>query len=334
MEHKTKKSKIDERKEGMTKLLDYLAEKFGDGAGQPMTHAKLVKLPRFSTGSIMLDEKLGGGMPKGRIAEIYGVESSGKTTLTLQIIAQAQKQGMTTAFIDMEHALDPEWATALGVDMDTMLFHQPEYGEQAMEMVRSMVDSGVIDLIVVDSVAALIPKAEVEGEIGEQHMGRHAKFMSQIMRMLNPLAAKKQCTILFINQTRSKIGIVFGNPETTPGGHALKFYSSIRISVSREGVKDSDERVGDKVKLHIVKNKTATPFQKVELKLLYGIGFDLVNEALDIFLEKGYITKSGAWYKMDGNNVAQGEANMVQWLRNNPDTHKTLLARLDKTEEK
>jgi recombination protein RecA len=276
----------------------------------------------ISTGSLSLDLALGiGGLPKGRIVEIYGPESSGKTTLALHVIAEAQKKNGTCAFIDAEHALDPVYAKKLGVNTDEMLISQPDNGEQALEIADTLVNSSAIDVLVIDSVAALVPRAEIEGDMGDSHMGLHARLMSQALRKLTGSIARSQSLVIFINQIRQKIGVMFGNPETTTGGNALKFYASVRMDIRRIGaIKDRDEVIGNQTRVKIVKNKLAPPFKTVEFDIMYGEGISKTGEILDLASKSGLVEKSGAWYSYKGDRIGQGRENAKAYLKENPDT--------------
>ena len=315
---------MSKKKQAESKLVDFedlfksLEREFGEGAARPITERKVQNVPRFSTGLLTLDEMLGGGMPFGRIVEIFGPESSGKTSLCLSMVAAAQAQGITTAFIDAEHALDTLWAAKLGVDVPSMLFDQPMSGEKALSMVQALVKSGKVGLIIVDSVAALTPLAEANGEIGEAHIGRLARLMSQAMRMLSPLAAQNNTTIIFTNQIRMNIGVMFGSPETTPGGNALKFFSSIRLDVRRTKVMDGDERTGDNIKLRLIKSKVSKPYQQAEIVLKYDEGFDLAQEILDLGVKYELVRKSGSWYYYGEIRMGQGEDQAKAWLLEHP----------------
>lgn len=279
-----------------------------------------VKVDVVPTGSLGLDIALGiGGLPKGRIVEIYGPESSGKTTLTLQAIAQCQKQGGTCAFIDAEHALDPVYAQKLGVDVDALLVTQPDNGEQALEIADMLVRSGAVDLIVVDSVAALTPKAEIEGEMGDSHMGLQARLMSQALRKITGNAKRSNCMVIFINQIRMKIGVMFGSPETTTGGNALKFYASVRLDIRRIGsVKDGDSIIGNETRVKVIKNKLAPPFKETKFDILYGVGANFLGELIDIGVEMDLVKKSGAWYSYQDSKIGQGRNNAIRFLEENP----------------
>ncbi|HVZ09888.1 recombinase RecA [Rhodopila sp.] len=272
------------------------------------------------SGSLGLDLALGiGGLPRGRIIEIYGPESSGKTTLALHAIAEAQKRGGTCAFVDAEHALDPVYARKLGVDVDNLLISQPDAGEQALEIADTLVRSGAIDVLVVDSVAALVPRAELEGEMGDSHMGLHARLMSQALRKITGSVSRSKCMLIFLNQIRMKIGVMFGNPETTTGGNALKFYASIRMEIRRIGqIKERDEVVGNQTRVKVVKNKLAPPFRQVEFDIMYGEGVSKVGELLDLGVKAGVVEKSGAWFSHDSQRIGQGRENAKQFLRDNP----------------
>ena len=286
--------------------------RMGDGTRQA--------IPAISTGSLGLDIALGiGGLPKGRIVEIYGPESSGKTTLTLQVVAEAQKAGGTCAFIDAEHALDPEYAAKLGVNVDDLIVSQPDTGEQALEVTDMLVRSGACDVLIVDSVAALTPRAEIEGEMGDHHVGLQARLMSQALRKLTGNIKNANCLVIFINQIRMKIGVMFGNPETTTGGNALKFYASVRLDIRRIGaVKDGDEIIGNETRVKVVKNKVAPPFKQTEFQILYGRGINRNGELVDLGVKHGLIDKSGAWYAYKGNKIGQGKANVGVYLTENP----------------
>jgi recombination protein RecA len=279
-----------------------------------------VEVPSIPTGSFGLDKALGiGGLPKGRVCEIYGPESSGKTTLTLQVIAECQKAGGSAAFIDAEHALDPEYAKALGVDIDELLLSQPDTGEQALEVTDMLVKSGSLDVIVVDSVAALVPRAELEGDMGDSHVGLQARLMSQALRKITGSIQKSNTLVIFINQIRMKIGVMFGSPETTTGGNALKFYSSVRLDIRRIGaIKDGDEVVGNETRVKVVKNKMAPPFKVVEFQILYGKGINKNAEIIEHAVKKGIIEKAGAWYSYKGDKIGQGIAKTSEFLKDNP----------------
>ena len=300
--------------------LGQIERQFGKGTVLRMGEGTRQAVPAISTGSLGLDIALGiGGLPKGRIVEIYGPESSGKTTLTLQVIAEAQKAGGTCAFIDAEHALDPEYAEKLGVKVDDLIVSQPDTGEQALEVTDMLVRSGACDVLVVDSVAALTPRAEIEGAMGDHHVGLQARLMSQALRKLTGNIKNANCLVIFINQIRMKIGVMFGNPETTTGGNALKFYSSVRLDIRRIGaVKDGDEIVGNETRVKVVKNKVAPPFKQTEFQILYGRGINRNGELVDLGVKNGLIDKSGAWYAYKGNKIGQGKANVGIYLTENP----------------
>lgn len=299
--------------------LKQIESKHGKGSIMKMNEAPK-NLPSISTGSLGIDVALGiGGLPQGRIIEIYGPESSGKTTLTLQVIREAQKIGMTAAFIDAEHALDPKYAADLGINMDELLISQPDNGEQGLQIAEALTESGAVNLIVVDSVAALTPRAEIEGDIGDAHMGLQARMMSQALRKITAIAKQNNVMIIFINQLRMKIGVMFGNPETTTGGNALKFYASVRLDIRRTGaVKDKDEIVGNETRVKILKNKVAPPFKQAEFQILYGKGVSLLGEVIDFGVKLGFVEKSGSWYAYNGSKIGQGKTNSMKFLEENP----------------
>jgi recombination protein RecA len=312
---------MDTNKEkALQAALAQIERQFGKGSIMKMGEEGREQMPSISTGSLGLDIAPGiGGLPKGRIVEIYGPESSGKTTLTLSVIAEAQKQGATCAFIDAEHALDPGYAEKLGVNIDDMLVSQPDTGEQALEITDMLVRSGSVDVIVVDSVAALTPKAEIEGDIGDSHMGLAARMMSQAMRKMTGNIKNANCLVIFINQIRMKIGVMFGSPETTTGGNALKFYASVRLDIRRTGaVKDGDEVVGNETRVKVVKNKVSPPFKQAEFQILYGKGIYRMSEVIDLGVKQGLIDKAGAWYAYNGDKIGQGKANAAKFLQDNP----------------
>jgi recombination protein RecA len=309
-----------------TKALDaalsQIERAFGKGSIMKLGTQKVQsEIEVVSTGSLGLDIALGiGGLPKGRIVEIYGPESSGKTTLALHAIAEAQKKGGTCAFIDAEHALDPGYAKKLGVDVDNLLISQPDAGEQALEIADTLVRSGAVDVLVVDSVAALVPKAELEGEMGDSHVGLHARLMSQALRKLTGSVSKSNTLLIFLNQIRLKIGVMFGNPETTTGGNALKFYASVRLEIRRIGsIKDRDQVVGNQTRVKVVKNKMAPPFREVEFDIMYGEGISKVGELVDLGVKAGVVEKSGAWFSYDSQRIGQGRENAKQFLRDHPE---------------
>ena len=300
---------------------------FGKGSIMKMGQQNnAVEIEAVSTGSLGLDLALGiGGLPRGRIIEIYGPESSGKTTLALHTIAEAQKQGGVCAFVDAEHALDPVYARKLGVNVDELLISQPDAGEQALEIADTLVRSGAIDILVIDSVAALVPRAELEGEMGDSHVGLQARLMSQALRKLTGSISRSRCMVIFINQIRLKIGVMFGNPETTTGGNALKFYASVRMDIRRIGaIKDKEEVVGNQTRVKVVKNKVAPPFRQVEFDIMYGEGISKTGELLDLGVKGDFVEKSGSWYSYDGNRIGQGRENAKQYLRDHPEMMQSL----------
>ncbi|MFT4517722.1 MAG: recombination protein RecA [Halioglobus sp.] len=300
--------------------LSQIERQFGKGTVMRMGDQERVAIPAISTGSLGLDIALGiGGLPKGRICEIYGPESSGKTTLTLQVIAEAQKAGGTAAFIDAEHALDPIYAEKLGVQLDDLIMSQPDTGEQALEVCEMLVRSGAVDVLVIDSVAALTPKAEIEGEMGDSHMGLQARLLSQAMRKLTAAIKQTNCLVIFINQIRMKIGVMFGSPETTTGGNALKFYSSVRLDIRRIGaVKDGDEIIGNETRVKVVKNKVSPPFKQAEFQIMYGQGIYHMGEVVDWGVKLNLVDKAGAWYSYKGDKIGQGKSNAAKFLGDNP----------------
>ena len=299
--------------------ISQIERSYGKGSVMRLGERDVVEIDAISSGSLSLDVALGiGGLPKGRIVEIYGPESSGKTTLALHVIAEAQKNKGTCAFIDAEHALDPIYAKKLGVNTDEMLISQPDNGEQALEIADTLVNSSAIDVLVVDSVAALVPRAEIEGDMGDSHMGLHARLMSQALRKLTGSISRSQCLVIFINQIRQKIGVMFGNPETTTGGNALKFYASVRMDIRRIGaIKDREEVVGNQTRVKIVKNKLAPPFKTVEFDIMYGEGISKTGEILDLAASIGLVEKSGAWYSYNGDRIGQGRENAKNFLKDN-----------------
>ncbi len=312
----------DNRKQALTAALGQIERQFGKGAIMRMGDGSQAKdVDVVSTGSLGLDVALGiGGIPKGRVVEIYGPESSGKTTLTLHMVAEAQKAGGTAAFVDAEHALDPQYAEKLGVNVEDLLVSQPDTGEQALEITDMLVRSGAVDIVVVDSVAALTPKAEIEGEMGDSHVGLHARLMSQALRKLTGNIKRSNCIVIFINQIRMKIGVMFGSPETTTGGNALKFYSSVRMDIRRIGaLKKGDEVIGNQTRVKVVKNKMAPPFKQVEFEIIYGEGISHEGELIDLGVANGIVQKAGAWYSYDGDRVGQGKENAREFFRDNPD---------------
>ena len=312
---------MDANKEkALQAALSQIERQFGKGTVMRMGDKEQVAIPAISTGSLGLDVALGiGGLPKGRIIEIYGPESSGKTTLTLQVIAEAQRAGGTCAFIDAEHALDPIYATKLGVNVEDLIVSQPDTGEQALEVTDMLVRSGAVDVLVVDSVAALTPRAEIEGEMGDHHVGLQARLMSQALRKITGNIKNANCLVIFINQIRMKIGVMFGNPETTTGGNALKFYASVRLDIRRTGaVKEGEEVIGSETRVKVVKNKVAPPFKQAEFQILYGSGINRMGEIVDYGVKVGLIDKSGAWYAYQGNKIGQGKNNVMKFLQENP----------------
>ena len=320
---------IDENKQkALAAALGQIEKQFGKGSIMRLGEDRTMDVETISTGSLSLDIALGaGGLPMGRIVEIYGPESSGKTTLTLQVIAAAQRKGKTCAFIDAEHALDPVYAKKLGVDIDNLLCSQPDTGEQALEICDALARSGAVDVIIVDSVAALTPKAEIEGEIGDSHMGLAARMMSQAMRKLAGNLKQSNTLLIFINQIRMKIGVMFGNPETTTGGNALKFYASVRLDIRRIGaIKEGDEVVGSETRVKVVKNKIAAPFKQAEFQIMYGEGINSRGELVDLGVKHKMIEKAGAWYSYNGEKIGQGKANACNFLKENP----AIAAELDK----
>ncbi len=317
----------ENRKKALAAALQQIEKQFGRGSVMRMGDKSAIRdIEAISTGSLQLDVALGiGGLPKGRVVEIYGPESSGKTTLTLQAIAQSQKAGGTCAFIDAEHALDPEYARKLGVNVDELLVSQPDTGEQALEIADMLVRSGAVDVVVIDSVAALTPKAEIEGDMGDSHVGLQARLMSQALRKLTGNIKRTNTLVIFINQIRMKIGVMFGSPETTTGGNALKFYASVRLDIRRIGaIKNRDEVVGNETRVKVVKNKMAPPFKQCEFEILYGEGISAEGELIDLGVAHGLIDKAGAWYSYNGERIGQGKENVRQFLKANPETTATL----------
>lgn len=310
----------DNKQKALAAALGQIEKQFGKGSIMKLGDNRTMDIETISTGSLSLDIALGaGGLPMGRIVEIYGPESSGKTTLTLETIAAAQRKGKTCAFIDAEHALDPIYAQKLGVDIEQLLVSQPDTGEQALEICDALARSGAVDLIVVDSVAALTPKAEIEGEMGDSHMGLQARMLSQAMRKLTGNLKQSNCMCIFINQIRMKIGVMFGNPETTTGGNALKFYASVRLDIRRTGaIKEGDEVVGNETRIKVVKNKIAAPFKQAETQILYGQGFNRNGELIDLGVKHKLVEKAGAWYSYQGDKIGQGKANSCKYLVENP----------------
>ena len=322
--------KKDEKDKALEQVLADIEKQFGKGSVMKLGSDAHLNIEATSTGSITLDVALGvGGYPKGRIIEIYGPESSGKTTFALHAIAEVQKEGGRAAFIDAEHALDPVYAKALGVDLDELLLSQPDTGEQALDICEALVRSGAIDIVVIDSVAALVPQAEIEGEMGDSHVGLQARLMSQALRKLGGTLNKTKTTAIFINQLREKVGVMFGNPETTPGGRALKFYSTIRLEVRRgEQIKQSDNIMGNRTNVKVVKNKVAPPFKTASVDIMYGEGVSKEGEIVDLATEIDVIDKSGAWYSYNGEKIGQGKENVKAYLKDNPDLRDELEYRI------
>ena len=323
-------NKNGQRDRALDAALAQIERQFGKGSMMRLGDRELVAIPAISTGSLGLDVALGiGGLPRGRVVEIYGPESSGKTTLTLQVIAEAQKMGGTCAFIDAEHALDPMYAQSLGVNTDEMLVSQPDTGEQALEICDMIVRSGAVDVVVVDSVAALTPKAEIEGDMGDTHVGLQARLMSQALRKMTGNIKQSNTLVIFINQIRMKIGVMFGSPETTTGGNALKFYSSVRLDIRRIGaVKEGDEVVGNETRVKVVKNKVAPPFRQTEFQILYGKGIHRLGEIIELGVQQGIVEKSGAWYGYKEDRIGQGRKNAADFLEANPEIRDEIEQRL------
>ena len=324
----SKKTGNMDRQKALDAALAQIDRAFGKGSAMKLGSREKIEIESISTGSLGLDIALGiGGLPKGRIIEIYGPESSGKTTLTLHAIAEAQKAGGTAAFVDAEHALDPAYAKKLGVDIDELIVSQPDTGEQALEIVDTLVRSNAIDILVIDSVAALVPRAEIEGEMGDSHVGLQARLMSQALRKLTGSISRSKCMVICINQVRMKIGVMYGNPETTTGGNALKFYASVRLDIRRTGqIKDRDDVVGNATRVKVVKNKVAPPFKQVEFDIMYGEGISKIGELLDIGVKAGLVEKSGAWFSYDSIRIGQGRENAKTYLKEHPE----LAERLEK----
>ena len=310
---------VQQKEKTLDLAISQIEKQFGQGSIMRMGEDSIVKIESISTGSISLDAALGiGGIPRGRITEIYGPESSGKTTLTLHIIAEAQKTGGYAAFIDAEHAMDPEYAKKFGVDTDNLLISQPDTGEQALDITETLVRSGALDIIVIDSVAALVPKAELDGDMGDSHMGLQARLMSQALRKLTGSVAKSRTSVIFINQIRHKIGVMFGSPETTTGGNALKFYASIRLDIRRIGqIKEGDQVVGNRTRVKVVKNKVAPPFKNTEFDIMYGEGISYEGDLLDLAVQADIVNKMGAWYSYNKEKIGQGRENAKRYLQDN-----------------
>lgn len=318
-EVKQKASDSEGRKKALSLAVDQIEKQFGKGSIMNLDGGNKIDVETIPTGSVSLDIALGGGIPKGRIVEIYGPESSGKTTLTLHAVAEVQKAGGTAAFVDAEHALDPAYAKRLGVDIENLLVSQPDSGEQALEIVETLVRSNAVDIVVVDSVAALVPQAEIEGDMGDSHMGLQARLMSQALRKLTGIINRSKCTVVFINQLRMKIGVMFGNPETTTGGNALKFYASVRLDIRRTSqIKTGEEIIGNRVRVKVVKNKIAPPFRQAEFDIMYNHGISKEGDLLDLATERGIVEKAGAWFAYEGENIAQGREAAKQYLKDNP----------------
>ncbi|MBV1884544.1 MAG: recombinase RecA [Pseudomonadales bacterium] len=320
----------DNKSKALKAALSQIERQFGKGSAMRMGDKPLERIPSIPTGSLGLDIALGiGGLPKGRIVEIYGPEASGKTTLTLQAIAECQKQGGTAAFIDAEHALDPIYAKNLGVDIDDLIVSQPDTGEQALEIADMLVRSGAVDMLVVDSVAALTPKAEIEGDMGDHHVGLQARLMSQALRKITGNIKRSNAVVIFINQIRMKIGVMFGSPETTTGGNALKFYSSVRLDIRRIGaIKQGDEVIGNETRVKVVKNKVASPFKQAEFQIIYGKGIYRMGEVLDLGVKQGLVDKAGAWYAYKGDKIGQGKSNAAQFLTEHPEISQEIEAQV------
>ncbi|MCP4353579.1 MAG: recombinase RecA [Desulfobacterales bacterium] len=319
-----------EKQKAMETAVTQIERQFGKGAIMKLGSREIIEVPAIPTGALALDRALGvGGIPRGRVTEIFGPEASGKTTLALHSVASAQKQGGIAAFIDAEHALDTGYAKRLGVNCDDLLVAQPDTGEQALEILDMLVRSGAIDIVVIDSVAALVPRAEIEGEMGDSHMGLQARLMSQALRKLTGTIGKTMTAVIFINQIRMKIGVVFGNPETTTGGNALKFYSSVRLDIRRTGsIKDGQEVVGNRTKVRVVKNKMAAPFKEAEFDITYGEGISRTGDLLDMGVEAGIIDKSGSWYSYNGERIGQGRENIKKYFEENTDKYDSILIKV------
>lgn len=328
--------KPEDKLKALETALTQIKKQFGEGAVMRLGQNNTLQVEAIPTGSLSLDLALGiGGLPRGRIVEIYGPESSGKTTLALHCVAEGQKMGGNAAFIDVEHALDPVYAAALGVDVDSLLVSQPDTGEQALEITEALVRSNAIDVIVVDSVAALVPRAEIEGEMGDSHVGLQARLMSQALRKLAGAISKSNCVAIFINQLREKVGVVYGNPEVTPGGRALKFYSSVRIDVrKKEVIKNGTDIIGSHTKVKVVKNKVAPPFREVEFDIMYGQGISRVGELLDLAEKLDIVQKSGAWFSYNGTRIGQGRENAKKFLQDNPDIFEEITERVKQNADK
>lgn len=324
------KSAVNDKERNLQLALAKIEKDFGKGAIMRLGETEIPKVEAISTGCLTLDVALGiGGIPKGRIIEIYGPESSGKTTVALHCVAEVQKEGGTAAFVDAEHALDPVYASKLGVNLDDLYISQPDSGEQALEITETLIRSGAIDIIVIDSVAALTPQAELDGDMGDSHVGMQARLMSQALRKITAASSKSKCTIIFINQLREKIGVMYGNPETTTGGKALKFYSSVRIEIRKaDTLKDGSDIVGNHVKAKVVKNKVAPPFKVAEFDIMYGTGISNMGCVLDLAVENGFVQKSGSWFSYNDEKIGQGRDKAMEFLKFNPDVYKELDAKI------
>lgn len=324
------KSAVNDKERNLQLALAKIEKDFGKGAIMRLGETEIPKVEAISTGCLTLDVALGiGGIPKGRIIEIYGPESSGKTTVALHCVAEVQKEGGTAAFVDAEHALDPVYASKLGVNLDDLYISQPDSGEQALEITETLIRSGAIDIIVIDSVAALTPQAELDGDMGDSHVGMQARLMSQALRKITAASSKSKCTIIFINQLREKIGVMYGNPETTTGGKALKFYSSVRIEIRKaDTLKDGSDIVGNHVKAKVVKNKVAPPFKVAEFDIMYGTGISNMGCVLDLAVENGFVQKSGSWFSYNDEKIGQGRDKAMDFLKSNPDVYKELDAKI------
>ena len=324
------KSAVHDKERNLQLALAKIEKDFGKGAIMRLGETEIPKVEAISTGCLTLDVALGiGGIPKGRIIEIYGPESSGKTTVALHCVAEVQKEGGTAAFVDAEHALDPVYASKLGVNLDDLYISQPDSGEQALEITETLIRSGAIDIIVIDSVAALTPQAELDGDMGDSHVGMQARLMSQALRKITAASSKSKCTIIFINQLREKIGVMYGNPETTTGGKALKFYSSVRIEIRKaDTLKDGSDIVGNHVKAKVVKNKVAPPFKVAEFDIMYGTGISNMGCVLDLAVENGFVQKSGSWFSYNDEKIGQGRDKAMEFLKSNPDVYKELDAKI------
>lgn len=324
------KSAVNDKERNLQLALAKIEKDFGKGAIMRLGETEIPKVEAISTGCLTLDVALGiGGIPKGRIIEIYGPESSGKTTVALHCVAEVQKEGGTAAFVDAEHALDPVYASKLGVNLDDLYISQPDSGEQALEITETLIRSGAIDIIVIDSVAALTPQAELDGDMGDSHVGMQARLMSQALRKITAGSSKSKCTIIFINQLREKIGVMYGNPETTTGGKALKFYSSVRIEIRKaDTLKDGSDIVGNHVKAKVVKNKVAPPFKVAEFDIMYGTGISNMGCVLDLAVENGFVQKSGSWFSYNDEKIGQGRDKAMEFLKSNPDVYKELDAKI------